>query len=277
MNKNIILVAMIIAVCASFASCINVTTMRNSATRGCGNITTIEQDVSAFCRINISSSATVRFHQSDEYRVVVTTDENMHEYVEIDTRGRTLHIGVRDNLTSVLFPRITDGSNVSITVRSGVMVINGDTVAISGASFTQLIVDVYAPTLCCVSVSGSGRFETVETLSVPSFTAIVSGSGRITSAIESDRFSATVSGSGRITAFGSSENAVIRISGSGQFNGNEFIINDAEARISGSGNANMHVTDNLEARISGSGSIRYQGNPRVDSRVTGSGRIRRAD
>ena len=263
MNKNISLVAIIVAVCASFVSCINVT---NTSKRGCGNIVTSERTVSAFEEINIRNNATVRFHASNEFRVVVTTDENLHEYVEIDRRGSTLNIQTRDRNRN---RRGRVNVNRSVTI-NGVSITNG-------ISFTQLIVDVYAPTLYGVRVSGSGSFENAKPLIVSSFETTVSGSGRITGRIESEEFAARISGSGRITVFGSSEEAEIRISGSGQFNGNEFIINDAEARISGSGNANMHVTDNLEARISGSGSIRYQGNPRVDSRVTGSGRIRRVD
>ena len=95
--------------------------------------------------------------------------------------------------------------------------------------------------------------------------------------IESRSFSARISGSGRITPLGRSENADIGISGSGSFRGNDFIINNATARVSGSGSVNVHAIENLNANVSGSGSIRYRGNPRVDSRVSGSGRIRGAN
>ena len=241
MNKNIILVAIIVAVCASFVSCISIT---NIAKRGCGNIVSSERTVSAFEEINVGSSAAVRFHVGDEFRVVVSIDENLYEYVETVTRSNTLRIGTtrRDSFSP-----------------------------------TQFVVDVYAPTLSGVTVSGAGRFENTETLIVPNFEINVSGAGRITSAVESDSFTATISGSGRITAFGSSQNVVIRISGSGRFLGSEFITNNTTAHISGSGNAELYVIDNLNATVSGSGRIRYQGNPRVDSRVTGSGRIRRVD
>jgi len=240
MNKKISLLVAMIALCIGFASCINITTMTK---RGNGVLITSERTVSAFERINIGGTATVRFHAADEFRVMLTVDENLDEYVEIVTRGNTLNIGTR-----------------------------------SGSfSFTQFVVDIYAPTLGGVSVSGSGSFENVDKLIVPAFETNVSGSGRITAAIESESFSATISGSGRITAFGSSQDAVIRISGSGRFIGNEFITNNTTARISGSGNAEIYAMDNLNVHISGSGSVRYQGNPRVDSRISGSGRVRRAD
>ena len=238
MNKNIILVAIIVAVCASFVSCINITTITK---RGNGVLVTSERAVSVFERINISGTAIVRFHASDEFRVMLTVDENLDEYVEIVTRGNTLNIGTR-----------------------------------SGSfSFTQFVVDVYAPTLSGVSVSGSGSFENAEKLIIPTFGANVAGSGKITGKIESENFSANISGSGRVEVLGSSQNANINISGSGRFIGNEFIANNARVSVSGSGSVNVHATGNLNANISGSGSIRYQGNPRVDRRVSGSGRVNR--
>ena len=268
MNKNITLIAIILAICTSFASCINVT---NTVKRGCGNIVTSERTVSAFQEINISSNATVRFHASDEFRVVITTDENLHEYIEIETRGNTLYIGNRGRSDS------SSRRNVGLSVGGDVII--GHSVTISnGIRFTQLAIDVFAPTLSGVTVSGLGRFETVETLSVPSFTAIVSGSGRITSAIESDRFSATVSGSGRITAVGSSRDANVSIAGSGRFIGSEFVTNTTTANVTGSGNAAIHVTERMNASVAGSGRITYRGNPpQANRNVSGSGSVRRAD
>jgi hypothetical protein len=239
MKKKIILITAIILTCIGFASCINITPLQK---RGNGSIITSERTVSAFERINSSGTAIVRFHAGDEFRVVLTVDENLEEYIEITTRGNTLNIGTR-----------------------------------SGSfSFTRFIVDVYAPTLSGVSVSGSGRFENFEKITVPAFEATVSGSGRITGIIESERFSTTISGSGRVTVLGSSQNLDVRISGSGRFIGNEFVTNNATARISGSGGADIYVTDNLNVNISGSGSVTYRGNPRIDSRIS-SGRVRRME
>jgi hypothetical protein len=237
MNNKIIWIATIIAICISCASCINIITIPK---KGNGNITTSERIVSTFQKINVSGSATVRFHISQEYRVVVTVDENLAEYVEIVTRGNTLNIGTK-----------------------------------SGSySFTKFVVDVYAPTVIGVSVSGSGSFENLDKITVSTFESSVSGSGNIKGTVESKKFSARISGSGRITVAGNSQDTDIHISGSGRFIGSEFVTNNASARISGSGNAEIHVTDNLRASISGSGSINYRGNPIIDSSISGSGRVR---
>ena len=260
MNKNIILVAIIVAICAGFASCIRITNT-SERKRGCGNVIALERAISPFNEINIRNNATVRFHESEEFRVVVTLDENLHEYIEIETRGNTLNISTRDG-----------GGSSSRRVNIGININSGNQ---SGFSFAQFTVDVYAPTLSGVTVSGTGHFENVEKLIVPSFETNMSGAGTIKGRIKSENFSANISGAGGITISGSSQNADFRISGVGGFNGNNFIVNNATARVSGVGNMEIYVTDYLNATVSGVGSIHYRGNPRVESRVSGVGNVRR--
>ena len=264
MNKNIILMAIIIAVCASFVSCIRITNS-SERKRGCGNVITSERAISAFNEINIRNSATVRFHKSEEFRVVVSVDENLYEYVEIDTRGSTLNIRTRSNPSDT---RTNRNNRINININGG----NQD-----GFSFTQFTVDVYAPTLRGVTVSGTGHFVNVDKLIVPSFEANMSGAGTIKGKIKSDNFSSRISGAGGITVSGSSQNADFRISGVGGFRGSDFIVNNATARVSGVGNMEIYVTDYLNANVSGVGSIHYRGNPRVESRVSGVGSVRRVN
>ena len=216
-----------------FTSCIN-TIMGN------GNLVTSEKPVSAFEEISTSGSAEVRYHVSEVYRVVVTIDENLDEYVEISTSNNALNIGTQQ------------GTNLSAT---------------------KFLVDVYSPVLTSVSMSGSGKFESVDKIISSTFTSTVSGSGKIEGTIESNNYSATISGSGNISITGTSNDAVISVSGSGGFSGDEFIIKNAVVKVTGSGNVSIHVEDNLVANISGSGEIKYRGNPEVESNVSGSGTI----
>jgi len=233
-SKRLILVAAIIGIFVGCVSCFK-------AIKGNGSLVTSDKTVSAFEKIKVSSSAEVRFHASQEYRTVITVDENLNEFVEVDVKNNVLNIGTK-----------------------------------SGSySFTKFSVDVYCPVLTGVSMSGSGSFENMDKITVSTFESAVSGSGRIKLTVECEKFSANISGSGRITVTGNSKDADIGISGSGQFQGNEFTINNATVRVSGSGNINTCVTDNLQATISGSGEINYRGEPKIDSKVSGSGRIRK--
>jgi len=235
-NLNIVTILILAMIACICSSCIIFPIIGN------GNLVTFEKNVSAFEKINSSGSADVRFHESPEYKAVVTVDSNLVEYVEIKSRNNRLSIGTK----------------------------NGHLY-----SFTEFIVDVYCPTLTGVSLSGSGTFESPDTISVSSFDSNVSGSGKIYGTIECDNFHADISGSGKINIDGSCLDSSISISGSGRFNGNEFYMNNAAVHISGSGKATISVSDNLKATVSGSGEINYNGNPKISSNISGSGRIKK--
>jgi hypothetical protein len=209
--------------------------------KGNGNFVTSEKNVSKFEKLNINNSATVRFHVSQEYRVIVTVDENLAEYLEIETRGNSLNIGTKRG----------------------------------SYSFTRFQVDVYCPFISGVTVSGSGNFASMDKITTSTFESSVSGSGKIEGRIECENFSARISGSGGIIVIGNSKNSNISISGSGKFTGTEFAVNNADIRTSGSGSVDIQVSDNLKASVSGSGGINYSGEPKLDTKVSGSGRIRK--
>lgn len=234
---NIVTMFLVIGIIFGFVSCEGTLL----PIKGNGNLITSERTVSSFEKINISGSAEVRFHVSQEPRIVVTVDSNLDEHTRIITRGNTLDIG-------------TENGNYS---------------------FTKYLVDVYYPILTGVSVSGSGNFSSNDSVIVSAFDSNVSGSGKIDGKIECEIFSAKISGSGKINIAGNGNNSNITISGSGDFNGNNFIINNAIVIISGSGTANISVSENLNANISGSGDINYRGDPKIDSKISGSGKIRK--
>ena len=229
-------------------------------TRGNGILTTTAETISAFERISSSGGAEVHFYTSDEYRAVVTIDENIKEYIEIF---------VEDNILKI---KRKKGHSILPT------------------TFT---VDVYCPVLTGVSISGSGIFKNIDTITAPVFesrisgsgkmegniecseySARISGSGKINGAIECDNYSVVISGSGKITVYGNSNNVDISIRGSGKFDGNELNTKNATVNISGSGNVNICVEDSLKAKISGSGKIIYSGQPKIDSSISGSGQIK---
>ena len=236
-KMNIFVLIVIMGISAGFVSCIDIDA--HIFVKGNGILETSERIVSPFEKIHGSGSVKIRFHASQEYRVVVTVDSNLEQYVKIGTRNNVLEIGTR----------------------------NGS------YSFTKYLVDVYCPTLSSVSMSGSCDFFADDAIFVSTFESNLSGSGKLNGTIECDHFSAKITGSGKMTVFGNSTDSDITISGSGDFYGDEFYVNNADIHISGSGKANIRVADYLKARISGSGVINYRGNPRTDISVSGSGHV----
>ena len=227
--------------------------------KGNGNMVTSEKPVADFYTINISRNATVNYHESPEYRAVVTVDSNLNEFISVYTDNGTLYIGAKRGRHYL---------------------------------FTQYIVDVYAPSLEGVSISGSARFEGIDTISSSVFNLRISGSGKINGNFECNDFStrisgsgdirgniicknfqADISGSGDITLAGSCDYFNVTVTGAGDLNGREFMANNADVRISGSGRVNIWVVENLRANITGAGVVRYRGTPKIDFRGSGAGRM----
>ena len=206
---------------------------------GNGDLVSIEKNVSLFEKVNCGGSAEVRFHASPDYKIIVTADSNLINNIETVVENKTLSIWAK----------------------------------YENYSFTTIIVDIYCPVLTGISISGSGKFTSDDTITVSSFESEVSGSGKIEGTIDCETFLVKISGSGKINISGNCNNSNVSISGSGNFNGFDFNVKDAIISITGSGKADVHVSDYLKAIITGSGSINYRGNPVVNSQITGSGKI----
>jgi len=224
----------IIAVCVS-CKCENITV------KGNGILRTSEKTVTAFEKIVADGTVEVRYYASDEYRVVFTIDENLHDYVEIFTRNNALNIGLKKN--------------------------------VSYSRLTKFLVEVYCPVLTGISADGFIDFEGMDIISTPTFKTNISGSGIIKGTIECENFSADIDGFGEMTITGNTNDARINISGSGIFDGKEFKTKNATVDIDGFGKVYIWVTDKLKVNISGSGTLYYIGEPNIESSINGFGRI----
>jgi hypothetical protein len=211
---------------------------------GNGKLITTEKTVSAFEKINCEDlgSANVRYYFSEEYRALVTFDENLQEYTEVFTTNNTLNIRLK---------------------------------AKNSYRYQKLSIEIYCPILTGVTVSHSVSFESVNKIIAPTFDANVSGSGKIKGEIECENFTSKISDAGKMTVVGTSTNANIDISDSGNFNGKDFCIKNADISVRGSGEANVWVTNNLKATVSGAGKLNYWGEPKVDQNISDSGKIKK--
>lgn len=122
-----------------------------------------------------------------------------------------------------------------------------------------------------MDISGSGNMNfsgTSEDVEVD-----ISGSGSMGLDLTCNSLNADISGSGDIEAAGTTESADLKISGSGSIHAYELLIQECNAKISGSGSMYLEVEDHLYANISGSGDIYYLGSPSLDIDISGSGSV----
>ena len=210
--------------------------------KGNGNITTKTHTTSDYYKVAVVGSMDVILEKGTEGTIRVTTDENIHEYVTIESNKGVLKIKIKN------YVNIKSKKSIHITV-----------------PFTSLD---------NVSLDGSGSVLTNDQIKSDQFEAEISGSGEMNLDIDVNRVNAKVNGSASLKIIGTATDLEIKVIGSGDFDGGSLIAQNVEANVIGSGNALVVAKSSIKARVYGSGDIKYLGNPSTsDNKVSGSGDI----
>ena len=214
--------------------------------RGNGNIVSQNRNVGSFGKVHTYGSYDLVITDANEHKVTVEADENLQQYIIVETEGNTLKI------------RHQKGVNFN--------------------SSKQILIHISAPMLSEVALSGSGNIKSTNQLNgSDKFNISSSGSGNIEMDVETSDMSAAISGSGNISLKGKTKQLDGRISGSGNIRAKNLQSEVTSVRISGSGSAEVVATQKLDTKIAGSGDVRYWGNASVDSKVAGSGSVSRQE
>ncbi len=227
--------------CSAFAMLLATTgCIEDFTIHGNGIEATEGRIVGEFSELKSSGSFDVHITEGVEYEVVVNAESNIIPYIETYVRGNTLEIDIRGlhNMKNRL----------------------------------PMEVFVTTPYMGSIKQSGSGII-TSDYFTVEDFEVFISGSGRISTAVDANSINAGISGSGVLEITGVANMANYSISGSGKIESDNLSLNDCNAIISGSGDMYVNASESIDARISGSGNVYYYGNPSIETHISGSGRI----
>jgi Putative auto-transporter adhesin, head GIN domain len=209
---------------------------------GNGNVTTKTISTGDYDSIKGVGSLDIHLVKGVEGTISVTTDENLHEYLEIEVNNNELVIKVKNNYNL----KSKKGIHISVPFED----INS------------------------LSMVGSGDIDTKDTIKADTFEVNVTGSGDIEVSLDTNSLQAKVTGSGDITLAGNTKMLDVTVTGSGDFKGYDLISDITDVEVSGSGDAKVYAKESIKARVSGSGDISYKGNPeRKDTKTAGSGNI----
>ena len=177
----------------------------------------------------------------DVEEVTARVDDNLVGLLDIGVSGDTLRIGVESG-TDVL----------DATMEADVTVSSLDELRAAGASTVRL-----------ADPLAGGVF--------------ISGSSRLTGAVDIDEGTIDSSGSSIAEPSGTARGLEVRVSGASQFNAPELTVDDLTIDLSRASLANVNITGTLSAGASGASTLRYAGSPVVGrSDVSGSSSIESA-
>ncbi len=206
--------------------------------QGSGTLVTEEFDLSGFDMVDVSHAARVTISQGDTFSVVVSIDDNVLEYLQVEKQGSTLKIG--------LDPR-------------------------HNYRDTRATAEVTMPELTGLALSGASRgtiggFKSSRDLNVDA-----SGASRLSGDIEAGDARFELSGASRVTLTGSAEDLVIGASGGSTVDLADFLVADANVEASGASDVTVNASGRLDVDASSGSRVTYLGSPTLGTIDSSSG------
>jgi hypothetical protein len=201
---------------------------------GSGIPVTREFDLSGFDQVEVSDSFEVDIRQGDAYSVVVRTDDNVAEYLEIVQRGSTLRIGLRPHTYTMV-------------------------------SVETLEAEITMPELSGLELSGASSAMIVGFQSSDPFYAEVSGASSLEGEIQAGGVRFNVSGASDVKLTGSGGDLEMDVSGASSVDLAGFPVTSASIQVSGASSATVNTSGTLDVEASGASRVRYLGSPTLGS------------
>jgi hypothetical protein len=209
--------------------------------RGNGDVVEVSEQVQDFTQLVFAGSGDLFIQQGFEESLRIEAEENLIEHLDIEVRGDTLTIGIKEGINL----RPSEPMYFYLGVKD----------------------------LDSMTLAGSGLIE-AEALQAERLDLTLSGSGNIViENLEAVSLNVILSGSGNIDLSGELEDQDVTISGSGDYDAKKLESSIANVVITGSGTAQLRVEENLDISITGSGNVGYYGSPSIDQTITGSGDV----
>jgi hypothetical protein len=214
--------------------------------RGNGTMKTETRSAGTFSNIDVSGSFDVYVKQDSASSVKVEADENLMEYIIIETEGNTLRIKTRN------------GANLKSS--------NGIKVYVSNPSYKE-----FDASGACDIVS-ENKITSTETIDIG-----LSGASSVKLDIAAPKVTVDGSGASTVSLSGTTRDFDVDGSGSTNIKCYDLLSENTSVGLSGAGDAQVHASVKLDVDISGAADVRYKGNAAVTQSISGAGSVKKTD
>ena len=232
--------------------------------KGDGKLTTKKIEIEDFNEIKVDGVIDFNYVQSNATPTIeVTVDSNLHPYVNMEVKDRTLSVSFKgakvDHFTKFIVTtnskwlasaKVTGNANLMIN-----SVLNGDetTIRANSNSLVQFKQPVKVGKLA-LKVAGSANM--------------------VVNDVTADKVELDIDGDGSITVKkGTANEGDYSIVTKGDIHAYGLEVSKINCKVTGNGLAEITPKQHLKAQIVGKGNIRYQGPTAVDQRVIGKGKV----
>ncbi len=232
---------------------------------GSGRLVTKEMDFTDFSVVEVGHAFEVKITRSDSYKVTITVDDNLFDYIKASKANEKLKIGLKSGY-----------SYRSATLRAGITMPDLYGLNLSGA--TRCTVEGFSSShTLTLDMSGASSLKLADT-SVGDVEADLSGGSRVTGVLKASgeaRFAP--SGASKVELQGAANDLRTRATGASHLKMSDFPVHNASIELSGASQATINLDGRLDAHLSGASGLRYIGEPTMgDVSTSGASIIRRA-
>ena len=243
-----ITLAVIVSVAALFAGCVRITGNGVETITGSSKVETREFDYADFKDVTVGNAFKVDVTQSDSYRVSITMNENLFDYLDISQSGGTLTIRMKPHY-----------SYLHATRQASINMPDLRVLKLSGA--TQGEVDGFSSTHPLeVDISGASSLD-IDDLEAGDVNFDISGASKVSGSIEMANGRLIVSGASTVELRGSAADVTINVSGASRARLTDFPVADAAVDLSGASSATVNASGRLDVDLGGASRLTYFGNP----------------
>lgn len=203
-----------------------------------------------FTAVSINETCDLTLTQGDSFSIVITTDDNIADYLEVEEFDGNLTLGLKSgySYSNIIFEAVVTMPELNELSAEGV-----SKAEVSGFSSTETVnISVNGVSEVNMNyVSSAGVNASVDGASYLNFnTNNISGSVKLECEGASDLVFSAVSGS---------KNAEIYCEGASEINMKGFEANNVAVEIDGASQAWVHLSGTLSGTVAGASVLRYRG------------------
>jgi len=227
---------------------------------GSGNLVTEEFEFSDFTRVEVGSAFQVEIVQADSYRVSVTADDNLFEYIQVSKQGETLKIGLKLLPLRPLFTTLR--AEITMPPIYDLDLSGATKGTLSGFSSTENL---------DIEVSGASSLD-MSDMAASDIEFELSGASRVRGDITaSGNARLNLSGASSVQLQGAAGDLAIDASGASRAELDNFPVASADVKLSGASGATVNLDGRLDADLSGASRLSYSGEPTMGDIHTSGG------
>ncbi len=243
-----------------------------------------EVNFTDFTAINANRGLDLEITQGAEYSVSVSAPEKYMDDVQIEQKGETLYISLKQD---VKYPFDSDDITIHISMP------HITKIDLAGATEACFIGRFEAPQFTAhlsgsseiddltikaneVSIEASGASEVSGTVQAKRAMVNLSGASDVDLIVNQlGQMTMQLSGSSQAELKGAIANLQATLSGSSEIDGEELTVSDLDLSLAGASSAEIHNSNNLRYKLAGASQLTIYGSPKVlDSQSDRSSSIR---